>query len=58
MPSALNRKCVLACSGDEETATVEQYNSNDIAEGLNETANDSRADTTIEAEVTQDSVAM
>ncbi|KAH3872012.1 lethal(2) giant larvae protein homolog 1-like isoform X2 [Dreissena polymorpha] len=37
-------------------AITEGYSNNDIAEGLNDTANDSRADTTME--ITQDSVAI
>lgn len=49
----------MCYSGDDENGSGEQYNANDIEEGLNETANDSRADTTItEGEITQDSVAM
>lgn len=41
-----------------ETITSQpQYDSGDIAEALNESQlNDSRADTTIDAEVTQDSI--
>lgn len=45
-------------SGDAESAQGEPYSANDITEALNETQNDSRADTTMDAEVTQDSVAM
>ena len=47
--------CVV--SGDAESAQGEPYSANDISEALNETQ-DSRGDTTMEGEVTQDSVAM
>lgn len=43
--------------GETESATGEPYSANDITEALNETQNDSR-DTTMEGEVTQDSVAI
>lgn len=45
--------------GDENDSQAgEPYSHNDITEALNETANDSRADTTIETDITQDSVAI
>lgn len=40
-----------------EATQPEQYDNTDIAEALNETT-DSMANTTVEAEITQDSVAM
>ena len=46
------------CRGETESAGGEPYSANDITDALNETANDSRGDTTMEGEVTQDSVAM
>ncbi|KAL5019307.1 hypothetical protein ScPMuIL_005029 [Solemya velum] len=42
--------------GDAEEGGRLEYGSGDIADALNETANDSRADTTIEGEITQDSI--
>ena len=43
--------------GETESTGGEPYSAHDITEALNETA-DSRGDTTMEGEITQDSVAM
>ena len=50
-------RIMLYYSGETDSAAGEPYSAHDITEGLNET-NDSRGDTTMEGEVTQDSVAM